>query len=397
MSKFNLCGLMLLAVLSLSAVANDKIVEGIIVDSSDGADTQATIVRDGEQIDAVEGMPVYAGDEIKTTANGMISVGFLDQTALTLYGSTEISVGGSAAIGTSEGATFNLGGGHLFVSTKSTESMPLNLTVGDRSAPVVRAAGPKPLKMELILTKNSSGAFVTNVEVTSGSVTLTPATGGSPVVATVGGATVMTISTATNPPSGTVTTTATTKTDIKTLKIGTLSDIQVSQGKTGFSFKTAITEGDGSVTKGAISTDLTGKIIKDSSKTSNKTDKSSLSWSESVSTGKIAFKAAFGGNSFSAAFTGGVTSKATLKGSDKTSYVGSATYNSTTGLITFTGTSKAGTTATFTYDPTNSAQAVETVKLGSATPVSKTYAYPVTPDNTPDLRTISITQEPKSH
>src|SRR5438045_845267 len=169
MSKYNLCGLMLLAALTLAVGASEAVAVAVVIQTSENDNMTedvaptAWITHDGVEYPAVEGTTVYAGDEVKVSKDGSIGVGFLDQTAVTLAESAVMTVGGTSAIGVSEGATFNLASGRALVATKSTESTPLNMSFGDAHAPVARAAGPKPAKFELLLT-STAGVLTTNVE-----------------------------------------------------------------------------------------------------------------------------------------------------------------------------------------------------------------------------------------
>jgi len=109
----------------------------------------------------------------------------------------------------------------------------------------------------------------------------------------------------------------------------------------------------------------------------------------------------FGGNSFSASFVGNTASKASLKGSNKQSYKGTATYNPANGVITFTTTTpgKDGSTAVFVYDPTNPAKAVEAVTItkgGTATVSAHEFVVGAPPANVPDGKLIEQNMPPKS-
>lgn len=406
MSKFNLCGLMLLAAITLTASASDKPITPvgvyqIVVDQDDETEAVlATIERDGEKGIPIEtGMAVYPDDKVTTKVGGGVAVAYTEGFTVTLQESTQLTVG-AGGTGIFQAPSFILNSGHAAL-VASSRNTGFEFGIGDSRAPVARAS--TAVKLDLIVTKDAAGNFITNVGVLNGTITLTPVPGTSSVNVTTGTQAIMTINTATNPPSGAVNKGNLGKDQLKSLKGVNFTETLVSQGKSGFAFKSTIKNGDGSISKGSVSTNLTGGLIKDSWKTANKGDKSSASFAQDVTKGKLAVKVAFGGNSFSASFTGNTASKAALKTSTKQSYKGTATYNPTNGLITFTTTtpSKDGTTATFTYDPRDPAKQTQTIVVTSTagvagTPIVHTIVTGPPPANIPVGNLIEQNMPPKS-
>ena len=411
MAILKLCGLALLASLALTVFGSEKpiqpvayLIDTLPIDIDAEAETpesHASFVRDGTTYPAFEGMEVYPGDIVSTPAGGGILVAFLNNSTIQLHESSKLTIEELAVAAVDTGIPVTVNMGHVFVQTRSSETDSLSIGFGDVHTAIARAKAPKPTSLDIIVT-GTPGNYVTNVGVLAGSVTLTP-NGSNQVNLTSGTLALLTANTPVAGVSGTPVTISTvnlSKAQLAALKLGDLSETFVKVGKGGsVSFKSTIHNPDGSITKGSFTT-LNGITTKDAWKTTG-ANKFSESWSESSK--GITVKQTFNGDSFSGKFVGNTSSKATVK-IGKSSYTGTATYDPTTGIMTFTTVkaAKDGSTATFTFNPNAAGGATQTLvvtpKGGVAgTPITHVVPVGAPPANTPDLRGITQNQPPVSH
>lgn len=422
--KIKFLGMALVASLAFALHSGERpiqpigyFVETVVAeDDADKPQSKAKFIRDGEEYEAEAGMEVFPGDIVKTTPTGGILVAFLNNNTLQLYGSSEATIHGLAELSAANASQITINSGHATSINRAESENGFNISFGATRAPAGRATGPKPASLDIIVKANGSGGFVTNVAVLAGTVLLTPTSGVAPVklsttINSVDTA-LLTFNTLTNPPSGTVLTGNLTKDQIAALKLGGFaSETFLKVGKTSVSIKSTINGTDGSITKGTVTTSLSGTVTKDSWKTANKLTKFSESWSEDVVKGKISVKQSYLVNGatigFSASLVGvtgniSTTIKATIKDSaNKQSYTGTATYNKLTGIITFVTTKagKDGSTATYTFTPgANGAQTMTAVITGGTAPGTFTnvVAGGAPPATTPDGRGVTQNQPPKS-
>ncbi len=390
------------------------------VDAGDAA-PKVHVTRDGKDYDVSQGMPAYPGDVVFTDAGGDIIIAMLNDNVIELGASSRLTLGGDGTT-PNPNSTITVNSGNVGVIAKSVLNETLVVAMGETSHPFAHTmmasprAAPKPAAFEIITKSDGSGGFISTVAVSAGSVTLTPVNGQTVNLADAlnAAATVMTTHNAVTGVSNSTVTFAAgnvSKTNLGILKTGALSDVLVKVGKPGsntVAFTATIINGDGSKTTGKFST-LNGTINKDAWKTTGAT-KFSESWSESISSKgtKIAVKQAYTDStgvvvSFSASLAGTTTApgKASVK-VGKDAYAGTATYDPTTGIITFVTTKspKDGTTVTFKYDPTAAGGATNTaiVSTGGApgTPLTHQTTSNAPGATTPDGRIITQNSAPKS-
>ncbi len=412
MAILKLCGLALLASLALTVFGSEKPIQPVayLIDTlpidveAETPESHASFVRDGTTYPAFEGMEVYPGDVVSTPAGGGILVAFLNNSTVQLHESSKLTIEESAVDIETSGmgipVTVNIG--HVSVETRSMDAESLSIGFGTKHTSIARAKAPKPTSLDIFVT-GTPGNYVTKVGVLAGSVTLTP-NGSNQVNLTSGTLALLTANTPVVGVSGTQVTFSTgnlTKDQLATLKKSAISETTVKVGKGGsVSFKSTIHNPDGSITKGSLTT-LGGIVTKDAWSTKNATTKFSESWSESSK--GIAVKQTFNGDTFTGKFVRNVSSKSTVK-VGKNSYTGTATYDPTTGIITFTTTkaAKDGSTATFTFNPNAAGGATQTLVVtpkGGVAGAPITHVVPVgaPPANTPDFRGITQNQPPVSH
>ena len=376
-------------------------VETVVDNETDSPKAHATFTRDGETFPAEAGMEVFPGDVVSTPASGGILVAFLNNNTLQLQGDSQATIHGVAELSAANTPQITVNSGHAFAVARSVSDAGFNLDMGDVKQPMARATTVKPASLDIIVTKDASGVYTTNIGVLAGSVVLTPAAGGVPVAMTSLGTALLTFNTATKPASGTVNTGNLTKDQLKALKVGNISETFLKVGKSSVSIKSTIHNSDGSTSKGTITTSLTGLVTKDSWKTTGP-NKFSESWSESGI--KISVKQTYNGLSFSASLVSGTSAKATIKdAANKQTYTGTATYDSATGIITFVTTKpgKDGSTATYQFNPNGvGGTTFKTVVTGGTgagtfqTVVAPAAPPAATPD--PNGRLVTQNMPPKS-
>ena len=316
MKKVNLLGVMTLAALAFAVRASEKPAESVqpigyfveTINDENQTKSPAKFMRDNEEYDVVSGMEVFPGDVVNTSETGGVLIAFLNSNTVQLQGEAQATL--NEVKDPANFAQITINSGHATVVTREVTSGNFAFDMGDSKMPQARAAtGFKPASLDIFVQPNGSGGFVTNVAVLAGTVTLTPRAGGLPVDLASLGTALLTFNTATNPPSGTVSTGNIDKKALKGLKAGNVSDILLKVGKSSVSIKATIVNADGSIAKGTVTTSFSGAITKDTWKTKG-ANKFSESWSETVATGKITAKQTFNGITFSASFP---TGKASIK------------------------------------------------------------------------------------
>ena len=388
-------------------------VETVSNTDADSAKAHATFTRDGETFPAESGMEVFPGDIVSTPAAGGILIAFVNNNTFQLHGESQATIHNVGELSTPNSAQITLNSGRAFANVRTPSENGFQVDIGDTKSPMARAAAPKPASLEIVVT-NSGGVYTSNVAVLTGSVLLTPRTGGSPTDVSANGQALITLNTTTKPVSGTVVAGNIDKATLANLKKGIpiplFSDTIIKVGKGGTSNITStIHNSDGSISKGKISTVNNGMVSKDSWKTTGP-NKFSESWSETISatTGsKISVKQSYKGVSISASFSGPkdtvlTTPKATIKDSaNKQTYTGTASFDPATGIITFVTTKagKDGSTATYQFNPNGVGGAtLKTVVTGGTGAGTIQTVVPVGAPaaTTPDGRGVTQNQPPKS-
>lgn len=411
MAILKLCGFVLLASLALTVFGAEKPIQPVayFIDTlpidveTETPESHASFIRDGASYPAFEGMEVYPGDVISTPAGGGILIAFLNNSTVQLHESSKLTIEEPTVAAVDLGTPVTINLGHVFVQMRSSETDSLAIGFGNIHTDIARvtSTASKPAKLDIIVTGTAPN-YVTNVGVLAGTVTLTPR-GSNKVDLSSGTLSLLTFNTPVAGVSGspvTINTVNLSKTQLAALKLGSISETFATVGKSGsVSFKSTIHNPDGSISKGSFTT-LNGIVTKDAWSTKG-LNKFSESWKEAA--GKISVKQSFDGNSFSASFLANASSKATVK-VGKLSYAGTATYDPTTGIMTFTTVKKAkdGSSVSFTFKPDGLGGSTQTIVVTSSTgvagtPVTHVLAAGAPPANTPDFRGVTQNQVPVSH
>ena len=274
--------------------------------------------------------------------------------------------------------------------------------VGTLIVDAQQASAKKPTSSEVICRPDGSGGYMTYVACITGSVTIIPPTGdqtlanGNTVLLTVYTPVVGVGNDAVTLKPGNMD-----KAALNAAKVGAVQDIIAKVGKSSVTFTATLNNGDGSISKGKITTAL-GAVTKDSWKTTA-ANKFNESWTENILIGKVTVTQSF------TSLTGALTFKASLiantgKASiklNKDTYTGTATYDPASGIIKFTTTkpAKDGSAATYTYDPTASGGPTQTCVVTSSAgvagaPLTHTVPIGAPSPTTRDNRELAQDQPP---
>lgn len=192
----------------------------------------AVCTRNGEKINAAEGMEIFANDIISTTATGTVAIAFLDSSAVTLRPDSRLKIDDYVYPAQRAPTHLSLEAGRAFFS--------INPRPDDAHFFVKSRLGQvevKGTKFEVIQSTNSP-TVSTQVAVTSGKVSLVPngqggidIMDGTMVVLSVASTNITSVNT--GQPAGEISFSKTNldKNAIKTLKSGAVTDIVVSTGK----------------------------------------------------------------------------------------------------------------------------------------------------------------------
>ncbi len=235
-----LCSIILCCVASLAAEQQPVgyLIQTNVNEDVDEADADkapefdAICTRNGERIEATEGMEVYANDLIATTDKGTIAIAFLDSSAVTLRPGARLKIDDYAFPAQHTPTHLSLETGKAFFS--------VNPRPDDAHFFIRMITGQvevKGTKFE-VFQSALSGAYTTQVAVTSGTVTLKPnASGGTDivdgtmVVMTIASTSIGSVNTGQTGSDITFTKTNLDKNAVKAMKAGAVTDVVVSTGK----------------------------------------------------------------------------------------------------------------------------------------------------------------------
>ena len=188
--------------------------------------------RNGEKINAAEGMEIFANDIISTTATGSLAVVFLDSSAVTLRPDSRLKIDDYVYPAQRAPTHLSLEAGRAFFS--------INPRPDDSHFFVKSRLGQievKGTKFEVFQSQNSPN-ISTQVAVTSGTVSLVPngqggidIKDGTLVVLSIASTNITSVNTDQTAGSISFTKTNLDKNAVKTLKSGAVTDIVVSTGK----------------------------------------------------------------------------------------------------------------------------------------------------------------------